>query len=157
MSSDNLFNSIAAETISELLADYYKSIIDINQESRLLVPGLTRKTTRLVHSYLKNEEINSYLIIDDQEKASKEKCWLHCDAITSFRLGSMIINIEPGLLTGIQDSIYGTGAGKTVEKVFSDEWPWNDKCLEGFDFEQDFLTKLVRVWTKDDEDREWLI
>ena len=156
MSTENTCSSIVAETISELLADYHNSITEIGQESRLLVPGLTKKIAKSIHARLKDDNINSYLIIDDLEKASKEKRWLHCDAITSFRLGSMIINVEPGLLTGIQDSIYGAGAGKTVEKVFNDEWPWNDECLEGFDFELDFLTKLVRKWTSDDEVREWL-
>ncbi len=145
--------------LGKLIETSARSAIDGNRDCRLLVPGLTPKIARQVHEYLlehlPQNKVNSYLVIGEDEQPSEARGRIRAVGLTSKRLGSFIAIVNPGQLAQIQDSIRGSG-GAIRSLAFSEEWPWIDNGSEQFRFEGSFLDTLVKEWSGDPAEQEWL-
>lgn len=144
-----------SRVIGELIERYVKSAADGKRDCRLLIPGLTRNIARQVHGYLLQKSINSYLVIGEEEQPSECDRLIRAVGLTSKRIGSFVAIAIPGQLVHIQDSIRGSG-GTIRSLAFSEEWPWIDNGSEPFRFDGPVLGALVRGWSSDYGEQEWL-
>ena len=141
--------------LGDLIHQYVRSVVDGDRDCRLLVPGLTRNIARQLHKYLLEREVNSYLVIGLDEEPSEANHLLRAVGLTSKRIGSFVSIASPGQLVHIQDSIRGSGG--TIRSVaFSEEWPWIDDGSEPFRFHGPFLDALVKRWSSDVAERDWM-
>ena len=141
--------------LGELIKNYFSSARDGDRDCRLLFPGLTRDIARQVHSYLMQQEIISYLVIDEDEQPNETDHLIRAVGLTSRRIGSFVAITSPGQLVHVQDSIRGSG-GTIRSLAFSEEWPWIDNGSEPFRFDGPVLDALVQEWSTDPSDQEWL-
>jgi hypothetical protein len=144
-----------SSVLGELIEGYVRSAADGNRDCRLLVPGLTRKIAREVHEYLREQGINSYLVIGGDEEPSESEHLIRAVGLTSKRIGSFVSIASPGQLVHIQDSIRGSG-GTVRSLAFSEEWPWIDNGSEPFRFDGPVLEALVHRWSGDVGEQDWL-
>ena len=144
-----------SQVLGELITEYFASSRKMDRDCRLLVPGLTRRIAREIHDHLRGEEVNSYLVVGESCDPSEDERTIRAIALTSRRIGSFVAIAEPGELVNIQDSIRGSG-GTIRTPAFSDEWPWIDNGSEPFQFDGPFLKSLVRRWSDDTCERDWL-
>lgn len=144
-----------SQVLGELITEYFASSRNMDRDCRLLVPGLTRRIAREIHDYLRAKDVNSYLVVGESSDPSKEERTIRAIALTSKRIGSFVAIADPGELVNIQDSIRGSG-GTIRTPAFSDEWPWIDNGSEPFRFNGPFLQSLVRRWSDDAGERDWL-
>ena len=144
-----------SQVLGELITENFRLSIDVDRDCRLLVPGLTRRIAREIHDYLRGEGVNSYLVVGESCDPSEEERTIRAIALTSRRIGSFVAIAEPGELVNIQDSIRGSG-GTIRTPAFSDEWPWIDNGSEPFRFDGPFLKSLVRRWSDDASECDWL-
>jgi len=145
--------------IGKLIEKYVLSAIEGNRDCRLLAPGLTPTISAQLHEYLLEhlpQTVNSYLVIGELEEPSEEKGKIKAIGLTSRRIGSFVAITSPGQLVHIQDSIRGSGG--TIRSVaFSEEWPWIDEVgSESFRFDGPVLDELVKEWSTNEKEREWL-
>ncbi len=148
-----------SRTLGKLIETYVLSAMDGGRDCRLLVPGLTLNIAREVHEYLiKNPRLNgvkSYLIIGEDEQPDEAEGRIGAAGLTSRRIGSFIAIVNPGQLAQIQDSIRGSG-GTIRSLAFSEEWPWIDNGSEQFRFDGPVLDAIVKEWSSDQTEQEWL-
>jgi hypothetical protein len=57
--------------IGQLVEDYFRAAAEGKRDCRLLVPGLTRKIAQQVHAFLLDRDINTYLVIGEEEQPSE--------------------------------------------------------------------------------------
>lgn len=148
-----------SKIIGKLVKDYVLSTIERDRDCRLLLPGLTPCISRELHQYLKDKlppNVGSYLIIGEGEQPSEEEGKIKPVGLTSKRIGSFVAVTNPGQLVHIQDSIRGSGG--TIRSIaYSEEWPWiDDVGSESFRFDGPILNTLVKEWSQDPDDQEWL-
>lgn len=151
----NMDRLTISSVLGELIAAYMRSAANGDRDCRLLVPGLTRKIAREVHEYLREQEINSYLVIGGDEEPSEREHLIRAVGLTSKRIGSFVSIASPGQLVHIQDSIRGSG-GTIRSLAFSEEWPWIDSGCEPFRFDGPVLEALVQRWSSDVSEQNWL-
>lgn len=148
-----------SSVIGKLVENYVHTAIDGDRDCRLLVPGLTHTIAEQLHQYLLEhlpEQVKSYLIIGESDEPSEENGKIRAIGLTSRRIGSFIAVTSPGQLVHIQDSIRGSG-GPIRSMAFSEEWPWiDDMGSEAFRFNGPVLDELVKNWSPDEKEREWL-
>jgi len=132
--------------LTELTESYFKASHGDGRETRLVIPGLTRRIAQDLQRELLDRQLPSYLVVARSERPDKNQGWIYADGLTSKRYGSMIIIASPGEVSFIQDSITGSG-GPFRSMAFSDEWPWLDEGNEQFRFSGRFLDELVANWT----------
>lgn len=133
--------SLFADTFCEIVLDYLAN--EGNSDIRLLVPAPTHKIGyRLQEKLVKSlqSEIPAYLIVDSlQEKPCKEKNWITPEGITSLRLGSFVLIVQPGNVSRIPESVM-----RAANISFNDEWPWSVAGeSESFSFKSAVLPSLV--------------
>lgn len=126
-----------------------------DRDCRLLVPGLTDTIARQIHTQLRRKNLNSYLVVGEDELPNESGRLIRAVALTSKRIGSFIAIASPGQLIRIQDSIRGTG-GTLRSTAFSEEWPWIDNAAEPFRFDGQFLDALISRWATSPADQKWL-
>lgn len=147
--------STISSILGRLIKKYQEDALTNGRESRLVVPGLSKKIAQHVHEYLQGNGITSYLVIGDELTPDKEKFWIRPIGLTSKRIGSFVAIAFPGQLAQIQDSIRGSGG--TIRSVaFSEEWPWIDTGSEAFRFDGPVLKALVNCWSDNKEQQEWV-
>ena len=140
--------------LSNLLLTYIRGIKpDANY--RLIVPGLTKSLAQEMHNILLGENINSFLVINEQEKPSESKRWISPVNLTTMRIGSFVAITDIAALSEIRDSIQGTG-GVIRSRAFSEEWPWIDNGPEWARFNGPFINQLLAQWTDDNATEDWL-
>lgn len=144
-----------SNVLGELIKDHFSSARRGERECRLLVPGLTQRIAREVHQFLREQEIDSYLVVGENEETREEERHIRAVSLTSVRIGSFVSIVSPGELAHIPDSIRGSG-GTIRSLVFSEEWPWRDQGIESFRFDGKVLEKLVHPWSRDDGERKWM-
>jgi hypothetical protein len=144
--------------IGKLIEKYVCSAIEGKRDCRLLVPGLTENIGRQVHEYLAANlpsEVSTYLVIGENELPNEDLGFIRPIGLTSKRIGSFVAIASPGQLAHIQDSIRGSG-GTIRSLVFSEEWPWIDNGSEPFRFDGPVLSELVKGWSNDPIEQDWL-
>jgi len=156
---ERMSNLTISSVIGKLVEKYVLSAIEGNRDCRLLVPGLTHTIAEQLHQYLLNrlpQQVNSYLIIGEDEEPSEERGKIKALGLTSKRIGSFVAVTRPGQLVHIQDSIRGSGG--TIRSIaFSEEWPWiDDVGSESFRFNGPVLDELVKEWASNEIEQEWL-
>lgn len=151
----NMNRLTISNLLGELIERYVRSAADGNRDCRLLVPGLTRRIAHEIHEYLRKQEINSYLVIGEDEEPSESEHLIRAVGLTSKRIGSFVSIASPGQLAHIQDSIRGSG-GIIRSLAFSEEWPWIDNGSEPFRFDGPVLQALVQRWSDDVNEQAWL-
>jgi len=148
-----------SEIIGNIVEGYVLSAIEAHRECRLILPGLTPRIAREIHQCIKYNlppQVSSYLIIGQDEEPSKEEGKIEPLGLTSERIGSFVAVTMPGQLVHIPDSIRGSGG--TIRSIaYSEEWPWiDDVGSESFRFDGPVLDALVKEWSNDPGDQEWL-
>jgi len=156
---ERMSNLTISSVIGKLVEKYVLSAIEGKRDCRLLVPGLTHTIAEQLHQYLLNrlpQQVNSYLIIGEDEEPSEERGKIKALGLTSKRIGSFVAVTRPGQLVHIQDSIRGSGG--TIRSIaFSEEWPWiDDVGSESFRFNGPVLDELVKEWASNEIEQEWL-
>ena len=141
--------------LASLIKQYADSADDADRDSRLLVPGLTRNIARQVHQCLLEQDVNSYLVIGEDEEPSESDRLISAVGLTSKRIGSFVSIASPGQLGQIHDSVRGSG-GTIRSLAFSEEWPWIDDGSEPFRFDGPVLSALVGTWTGEAEEQGWM-
>jgi len=145
--------------IGKLVEEYVLSAIEGGRDCRLILPGLTPRIAREIHQYIKGKlppQVGSYLIIGEEEDPSEEEGKIKPVGLTSKRIGSFVAVTTPGQLVHIQDSIRGSG-GTIRSMAYSEEWPWiDDVGSESFRFNGPVLDALVKEWSNDPAEQEWL-
>lgn len=145
--------------IGKLVEEYVLSAIEGGRDCRLILPGLTPRIARELHQYIKGKlppQVGSYLIIGEEEDPSEEEGKIKPVGLTSKRIGSFVAVTTPGQLVHIQDSIRGSG-GTIRSMAYSEEWPWiDDVGSESFRFNGPVLDALVKEWSNDPAEQEWL-
>ncbi len=144
-----------SKVLGTLIENYYISIRNDNRDCRLIIPGITKAISQQVHGLLLKKNINSYLIIGNDEEPDETKHLIRAVGLTSKRIGSFVAVVSPGQLSSIQDSIRGSG-GAVRSIAFSEEWPWIDTGSEHFNFKESFIGKLIDEWTSDESEKGWL-
>ena len=140
--------------LSNLLLTYIRGVKpDANY--RLIVPGLTKSLAQEMHNVLLGETINSFFVINEQEKPSESKRWISPVNLTTMRIGSFVAITDIAALSEIRDSIQGTG-GVIRSRAFSEEWPWIDNGPEWARFKGPFINQLLAQWTDDNITKNWL-
>ena len=83
------------------------------------------------------ENIPSFLIVDHEVDQAKK--WIVAEAITSKRIGKLVIIVQPGNVSRIPESVRGA-----ITNSFNDEWPWKlDGELSAFSFKNVLLPALI--------------
>jgi len=151
----NMNRLTISSVLGKLIEEYVRSAADGDRDCRLLVPGLTRKIAREVHQHLREQGVNSYLVIGADEEPNESEHLIRAVGLTSKRIGSFVSIATPGQLVHIQDSIRGSG-GTIRSLAFSEEWPWIDNGSEPFRFDGPVLEALVQRWSDDASEQDWL-
>lgn len=141
--------------LGDLIGQYVRSATDGGRDCRLLVPGLTRNIARQVHQHLLAQEVDSYLVIGNDEDPSETDYLIRAASLTSKRIGSFVAIASPGQLVHIQDSIRGSG-GTIRSLAFREEWPWIDNGCEPFRFRGPVLDALLQRWCTEVGEQDWL-
>jgi len=144
-----------SRVLGELIETYVRSATSGNRDCRLLVPGPTPEMARQIHEYLLQQKVGSYLVIGEDEQPDELDRLIRAAGLTSKRIGSFVAVVTPGQLAHIQDSIRGSG-GAIRSLAFSEEWPWIDNGSEPFRFDGPVLDALVKGWSGDPAEQEWL-
>lgn len=144
-----------SHVLGELVEQYVRISKRQDRDCRLLVPGLTRDIAREIHFYLRKHDVDSYLVIGEDEEPSATNRLIRAVGLTSKRIGSFVVIASPGQLVHIQDSVRGSG-GTIRSQAFSEEWPWIDDRSEFFHFDGPVLKALVGRWSNDAEEQDWL-
>jgi len=144
-----------AEILGCIIRDYQEKARENDMDSRLVVPGPTKEISIDIHEFLRQNDINSYLVVGQDLDPDGSKHWIHPVGLTSVRQGSFVAISCPGQLAHIQDSIKGSGG--TIRSVsFSEEWPWIDNGNEAFRFDGPVLDMLISGWASREVEKEWL-
>jgi len=144
--------------LGQLIEKYVRSAIDGDRDCRLLVPGITQEISRQLHKYLLDhlpQGVSSYLVIGEDDEPNEANGLIRAVGLTSKRIGSFIAIVSPGQLVHVQDSIRGSG-GIIRSLAFSEEWPWIDGGSEPFRFDGPILDALIKEWSSDRAEQEWL-
>lgn len=144
-----------SRVLATLIERYFRSASSGDRDCRILVPGLTYRISRELHGYLLQQNINSYLVVGEEDQPNEAARLIRAVGLTSKRIGSFVAVASPGQLIQIQDSIRGSG-GAIRSLAFSEEWPWIDDGSEPFRFDGPVLEALVSEWSADVAEREWL-
>ena len=150
-------NLIISGVLGELIEKHFLLATEGGKDCRLLVPGLTQRVGKEIHHYLQKQKINSYFVIgsDGTDEPSEKARFITAEGLTSKRIGSFVAVVIPGKLAHIQDSVRGSG-GAIRSLVFSEEWPWIDDGIEYLRFNGPVLDLLVKNWSSDEEEQDWL-
>ena len=149
-------NLAISSVLGELVEQHVRLVTGEDKDCRLLVPGLTRKIAKGMHLYLRDNGVNSYLVVGpDEEEPSESDHFITAIGLTSKRIGSFVGIVNPGQLVLIQDSIRGSG-GTIRSLAFHEEWPWIDNGSESLQFDGPVLGLLVKRWSRDHEKQDWL-
>ena len=151
--------SSISDILGQLIQEYYRPSSQETQDTRLIVPGLTRKISEELHNELRvKNDLPSFLVLGEDRKSEVNEDTAHIrpDGLTSYREDSMIIIASPGQVSYIQDSIRGSGS-PFKSPSFSEEWPWEESRITHFKFDggQNFLERLIRCWTTDESEIKW--
>ena len=129
--------SLFTDTFAKLILEYLN--VDSELESRLLIPAPTERIGKSLQAKLCDllpDNIPSFLIVDHE--VDEEKKWIVAEAITSKRIGKLVIIVQPGNVSRIPESVRGA-----ITNSFNDEWPWNiDGELSAFSFQSHFILCL---------------
>ena len=146
--------SLFSSKLAELIRDYLKIKVNVESETRLLIPAPTENIGYKLQVCLQEmlpDNIPVYLIVNPNiDLPNKNKKWLFAEGITSYRKGNFVVIVQPGCLSRIEESM------KSATIIgFSDEWPW---ILQGelpkLSFKKELLPKLSETWFGDQS--EWI-
>ena len=114
--------SLFSGKLAELIRDYLKIKVNVESETRLLIPAPTENIGHKLQVCLQEmlpDNIPVYLIVPNTDLPNKSKKWLFAEGITSYRKGNFVVIVQPGCLSRIEESM------KSATIIgFSDEWPW---------------------------------
>jgi len=133
--------SLISDIFAETILDYVTR--EGESDSRLLMPAPTEKIGRSLQRKLVEllpSDIPTYLVVDpSKNQPSEELGWISAEGITSLRLGSFVLIVQPGNISRIPESVM-----RAANASFNDEWPWS---LAGeskhFSFKFSILPKIV--------------
>ena len=117
-----------------------------NEESRLIVPCLTRHLGYELHrdlsSLLIEGGIPVYLVIDPLvDDPNEELKWITAEGITTKRKGNMVVLVQPGMYSYLPESLL-----RASSLSFDDEWPWSSgKCDSFFNFKNAIVKKILNA------------